>query len=64
MNSTTEPRWFEISPLKELSATTFLISYFWFLKTFYPPIFYLMCLFTGVTMVVSMFYWVDRSVRT
>ena len=49
MNSTLSEAWFETSPFKEISATLFVILYFIFLNTFYPPIFYLM----SVTMIVS-----------
>jgi len=49
MNSTENESWFEVSPFKEISAILFVILYFIFLNTFYPPIFYLMSL----TMIVS-----------
>jgi len=49
MNSTPNEAWFEVSPVKEISAAAFLISYLLFLKVFYPPIFYLMSL----TMIIS-----------
>ena len=50
MNATTvNESLLEISPFKEISATLFVILYFIFLNTFYPPIFYLM----SVSMIVS-----------
>ena len=49
MNSTLSEAWFETSPFKEISATLFIISYFLFLKTFYPPIFYII----SVSMIVA-----------
>ena len=50
MNATTvNESLLEISPFKEISATLFIISYFLFLKTFYPPIFYII----SVSMIVA-----------
>jgi hypothetical protein len=53
MNSTQELRWHETSPLKEICMTVFMFSYFTFLKTFYPPIFYMMCSFFVAAMVIA-----------
>ena len=50
MNATTvNESLLEISPFKEISATLFIISYFLFLKTFYPPIFYII----SISMIVA-----------
>ena len=48
-----EPTWHETSPLKEICMTVFMFSYFMFLKTFYPPIFYMMCSFFVAAMVIA-----------
>ena len=51
MNSMPSPR---DDVLKELSKIAFVLSYFVFLKIFYPPIFYLTSIFMAGSILISM----------
>lgn len=43
--------YYEITPLKEISLIVFTLSYFMFLKFFYPPVFYMMCICMTVAII-------------